>query len=72
MMPLPMRPDLDGPLDRARRAHLVDRPHVEPVAALGGPSRVAHPERGAEDRRLDVVHGDGVAGEHRLHVPVGG
>ena len=70
MIPLLMRPDSHRALDRAGGAHPVDRPHVEAVAAFGGLPGVAHAERGAEDGGLDVVHGDRVPGQHRLHVAV--
>ena len=65
-------PGLHGALDGAGGAHPVDGAHVQPVAALGRLAGVAHAERGAEDRGLDVVHGDRVAGQHRLHVAVAG
>ena len=53
------------------RAHHVDRAHVQPVTALRDLAGVRHAERRAVDRRLDVVHGDGVSGEQRADVAVG-
>ena len=63
-------PGLDRTLDGADRPHLVDGAHVKAVSALGGLAGVAHAQRGAEDRRLDIVHGDRVPRQHRLHVAV--
>ena len=51
--------------DRARAADLVDRAHVQPVSPRRRFPAPAHAERGAEDRGLDVVDRDGVAGEER-------
>ena len=65
-------PLLHRRLDRARGAHLVDRAHVQPVAAAAWPRRSeVMPSVVREDRRLDVVHADGVAGEQRADEAVG-
>ena len=69
-MPLLMSPVSTARSMEPGRPHPIDRAHVQAVAALGRLAGVAHAERRAEDRRLDVVHRDGVAGEHRLHVAV--
>ncbi len=49
---------------------LVDGPHVERMAAFDALPRARHAERRPENRRLEIVHRDGVPAEERLHVAV--
>src|SRR3954470_7817166 len=58
------------PLYGACGAHPVDRAHMETVATLGRLAGVAHAEGGAEDGRLDVVHGHRIPRQDRLHISV--
>jgi hypothetical protein len=64
------QPGLHRSLDGPCRADPVDGAHMQPMAALSGLASVAHSQGGPKDRRLDIVHGDGVAGQHRLYVAV--
>ena len=51
----------------AGRPNPVDRPHVVLMSVLGGLAALdVDPERGAEQGRLDVVHGQRVAGKQHL------
>jgi len=61
---------LHRPLDGPRRAHPVDGAHVQSMAAFRGLARVAHSQSSPKDSGLDVVHGNGVPGQHRLNVAV--
>ncbi len=60
----------DGLFDRAGTANRVDRPHVQAVPAFDAFAFARHPERRTEDRRFEIVHGDGISPEHRAHVAV--
>ena len=63
MIPLLISPVSTACSIEPRRAHPIDGPHVQAVAALGGLAGVAHAQRGAEDGRLDVVDRHRVAGQ---------
>ena len=54
---------LHGVCDRPRGAYPVDRTHMETVTARRRFAGARHSQRRTEDRRLDVVHRDSVAGE---------
>jgi hypothetical protein len=60
----------DSMLDRTGRPDTIDGAHVQAVPTLGRLAGVRHSQRGPEDCCLDVVHGHGVASEHRLNIPV--
>ena len=68
--PLGHQPALDGRGDRADAPDGVDRPHVQGVTAFHPFPGARHPERRAEDRRFQVVHGHRVTAQHRAHVAV--
>ena len=57
-------------LDRPRAAHGVDRPHVQRVSPLDPFPRARHPQRGAENRRLEIVHRHRVPAQEGAHVAV--
>jgi len=61
---------LDGGGNGSCRGDRVDRPHVIAVAAADRPAAAVHAQRRARERLLDVVDGDGVAAEERVHVAV--
>src|SRR5206468_9092084 len=59
-----------GLLDRPGAPDRVDGPHVQSVPALHTLARARHPERRAEDRRLEIVHRYSVAAEQHVAVAV--
>ena len=67
-------PDVSTPcstacFQAAGLADRVDRPHVVPMPAFDGLAGLeVDAERGAEQRLLDVVNGQGVAGEQDVDV----
>ncbi len=68
-MPEVSTPGLDGLADAAGAADAVDRPQMMLVPRFGQIAALqVHAQAGAEQRLLDVVRGQGVAGEQHVDV----
>src|SRR5438445_12144198 len=70
MMPAVTSPWRTAAAIPPRATDLVDRAHVQRVTAFDPLARARHAEGGAEQRRFEIVHRDGVAPEKRLDVAV--